>query len=288
MTLIALGLVLATDFGHAFWNLLVKQSVNKAAFLYFSVFVSIAVFAPVAVLSTPLHVVPELLPVLLVTGLAETGYMIALTKGYEHGDLSMVYPLARGSAPFFVALWSIFVMGEHLPLPGYLGVALIVTAIYLTTLPSLRDWWRPIRSLEHVSSRWALMSGMCIAVYTLADRQGVRLIDPKIYNLYVYLLMALGFTPYMLLSRHRLTARVEWNANWLSIVGTGVVSIASYMIVLWAMTIAPISYVSAVRGASIVIGAFYGWRLRRERFGSARIAAVILFTAGIASLALGG
>ncbi len=288
MALLALGAVLATAFVHAFWNLLVKQSDNKAAFLYFSVIISIVVFLPVAVLSTPPWVIPELLPVLAVTGVAETIYMVALTKAYEHGDLSMVYPLARGSPPLFVTIWSVLVLGDRPPFTGYLGIALIVVAIYLTTLPSLADWWKPIKSLGQVSSRWALLSGICIATYTLADRQGVRLIDPKIYNLYVYLVMALGFTPVMLLSHYRLTARLTWNANWVGIIGTGIVSITSYMIVLWALTLAPVSYVSAIRGTGVIIGAFYGWRLRHERLGAPRALGAALFALGVASLALGG
>ena len=279
--------MLGTAFVHAFWNLLVKQSENKAAFLYFSVIVSTLIFAPVAALGASPAFVPGLVPVLVVTGIAETIYMIALTRAYERGDLSMVYPLARGSPPLFVTLWSVLVQGERLPLGGYLGVALIVAAIYLTTLPSLRDWAKPLRSLEQVSSRWALLSGVCIAAYTLADRQGVNLVDPRIYNLYVYLVMALGFTPYFLLSRYRHTARPTWDANWLGIVGTGIVSIASYMIVLWALTVAPVAYVSAMRGTGVVISAFYGWRLRREHLGAPRVLGALLFALGVVSLAAG-
>ena len=73
-------------------------------------------FAPFVLLSTPLSVVPALLPILAVSGAAEIGYIVALTKAYEHGDLSLVYPLARGSAPFFVTLWSVLIIGERLPL----------------------------------------------------------------------------------------------------------------------------------------------------------------------------
>ncbi len=288
MALLALGLVLGGAFVHAFWNLLVKQSANKAAFMYFSVIASVTIFAPIAVLTTPLQIFPTLLPVLALSGLAEVGYVIALTHAYEHGDLSLVYPLARGSAPFFVALWSILYIGERLPLFGFLGVALIVCGIYLTTLPSLSDWLKPIRSLELVASRWALLSGLCIAIYTLADREGVRLISPVSYNFYIFSLMALGLTPYLLLTRHRLTARAEWHTHWLSIVGTGTVSILNYLIVLWALSLLPTSYVSAVRGSSIVMGAFYGWRIRHEHLGSARVLAVLFIVLGIASLALGG
>ena len=288
MPALALALVLGGAFVHAFWNLLVKQSANPAAFLYFSVIASVTLFAPFVLLSTPLAVVPALLPVLAVSGAAEIGYIVALTKAYEHGDLSLVYPLARGSAPFFVTLWSVLIIGERLPLFGYTGIAMMVAGIYLATLPSLHDWLRPIRSLELVSSRWALISGVCISIYTLADREGVRLISPVTYNLYVFIMMALGTTPFVLLTSRRLTARSELRVNWLGIVGTGIVNIVNYLIVLWALTTVPASYVSAVRGSSIVIGAFYGWRLRGERLGANRLLAVLLIAAGILSLALGG
>lgn len=288
MPLFALGLVLAGAFVHAFWNLLVKQSANPAAFLYFSLIASVSIFAPIALLTTPVQILPALLPILIVSGLAEVGYLISLTKAYESGALSLVYPLARGSAPFFVALWSGLFAGERLPLFGYVGVGLIVCGIYLTTLPSLGDWLRPIRSLEHVSSRWALLSGVCISIYTLADREGVRLVSPVTYNFYVFTLMALGFTPYVLLTRHRLTARREWRVSWLGIIGTGIINIVNYLIILWALTFVPTSYVSAVRGTSIVIGAFYGWRIRHEHLGSARLLAIVLIFAGIVSLAVGG
>lgn len=288
MAPLALGLVLGGAFVHAFWNLLVKQSRNPAAFLYFSAIVSLVVAAPVVMLTTPLEAVPALVPVLVVSGIAETGYMIALTRAYEHGDLSVVYPLARGSAPFFVTLWSALFFGERLPPFGLLGVALIGSGIYLTTLPSLREWLRPIRSLEHVSSRWALLSGFFISVYTLADQQGVRLISPVTYNLYIFALMALGFTPYMLLTHRWRTARSEFMTNWKGISGTGVVNIVNYLVILWALTILPASYVSAVRGSSIIMGAYYGWRVRGEPLGSARVVAVFLIVTGIISLAVGG
>ncbi len=296
MPLIALTLVLGGAFLHAFWNLLARQSANPAAFVYFSIVISVVVFAPVALLTTPLQVLPALVPILVVSGCAEVGYVISLTRAYESGDLSLVYPLARGSAPFFVALWSGLFVGERLPLFGYVGVGLIVAGIYLTTLPSLHDWLRPIRSLELVSSRWALLSGICISIYTLADREGVRLLTslmeglkgPILYNFYVFILMAVGVTPYMLLTRHRVTARAELKQNWLGIVCTGVVNISNYLLILWALTILPTSYVSAVRGTSIVMGAFYGWRLRHEHLGANRLIAVVLIVCGIVSLAVGG
>ncbi len=288
MPLLALALVLGGAFVHAFWNLLVKQSANPAAFLYFSLIVSVTLFAPFVMVTTPIEVVPALVPVLAVSGLAEVGYVVSLTTAYEHGDLSLVYPLARGSAPFFVTLWSTLILGERLPAFGYLGIGLIVAGIYMAALPSLHDWLRPIRSLEHVSSRWALISGVCISIYTLADREGVRLISPITYNLYVFAMMALGTTPFVLLTHRRLTARSELRVNWLGIAGTGFVNIANYLVVLWALTVAPASYVSAVRGTSIVIGAIYGWRLRGEQLGANRGIAVVLIALGIVSLAVGG
>src|SRR5204862_5753305 len=133
-------------------------------------------------------------------------------------------------------------------------VALIVCGIYLTTLPSLSDWLRPLRSLELVSSRWALVSGFCIAVYTLADRQGVRLVSPVIYNVDTFVIMAAGFAPYMLLTSRRLTTGGEFKAHWLGIASTGIVNVGNYLIVLWALTVLPASYVSAVRGSSIILG----------------------------------
>ncbi|MCA1552933.1 MAG: DMT family transporter [Chloroflexi bacterium] len=288
MPLVALGLVLGGAFLHAFWNLLVRQSANPTAFLYFSILVSVGVFAPIALLTTPINIAPALVPILIVSGLAEVGYVISLSRAYEHGDLSLVYPLARGSAPFFVTLWSMLFIGERLPTFGLLGVGLIVCGIYLTTLPSLRDWARPIRSLELVSSRWALLSGICISIYTLADREGVRLVSPLIYNFYVFASMAIGVTPYILLSRSRLTARRELGVNWLGITATGIVNLSNYLLILWALTLLPASYVSAVRGSSIVMGAFYGWRLRGERLGANRVIAVVLIALGITSLAIGG
>jgi drug/metabolite transporter (DMT)-like permease len=284
----ALSLVLGGAVLHASWNLLLKQSINKAAFMAFSVVVSVLVFAPVALWATPPQMFPALLPILVISGAAEIGYMIALSKAYEHGDLSLVYPLARGSAPFFVFAWSSVVLGEQLPFFGYVGVTLMIVGIYLTTLPTLRDWLRPIRSLESVSSRWALLSGLCIATYTLADRDGARLISPWMYNLYIFTIMALGSSLYVVLTRHRLTAQIEWRTNWLSIVSTGVINVVNYMVVLWALTLAPTSYVSALRGTSIVMSSFYGWRVRGERISYSRMLGALFSVLGIVSLALGG
>jgi drug/metabolite transporter (DMT)-like permease len=267
---------------------MLKQSINKAAFMAFSVVVSVLVFAPAALWATPPQMFPALWPILAVSGMAEIGYMLSLSKAYEHGDLSLVYPLARGSAPFFVFTWSSWVTGERLPWLGYVGVALMISGIYLTTLPTLRDWLRPIRSLENSSSRWALLSGICIAAYTLADREGARLISPWTYNLYIFTIMALGSSAYVGLTQHRLTAQIEWRTNWLSIASTGIINVVNYMVVLWALTLAPTSYVSAIRGASIVMSSFYGWRMRQEQLGYSRALGAGLIVLGIASLAIGG
>jgi len=132
------------------------------------------------------------------------------------------------------------------------------------------------------------LSGICIATYTLADREGARLLSPWTYNLYIFTIMALGSSAYVSLTRHRLTARVEWRTNWLSIASTGVINVVNYMVVLWALTLAPTSYVSALRGTSIVMSSFYGWRVQKERLGYSRVLGALLIVLGIISLALGG
>src|SRR5512139_1202239 len=174
MTIVSISLLLLAAVLHALSNALIKRSRDKLAFTWWMMTVW-------AIIGFPLiffvgHPPPSGWLIVLVSGLIEAAYFATLTRAYALGDLSQVYPLARGSAPLFVLLWALLLLGER-PTPiGVGGICLVVMGLYLVNLPSLSDWKRPLLGFKSPAARWALLTGLLISFYSAIDKVGVRYI----------------------------------------------------------------------------------------------------------------
>ena len=288
MPLSALLLLLFADILHAAWNLLVKGAGDRAAFMWWAMLAATVGYALVVVPVTPLPASPALLVVLLVSGAAEVGYVIALTHGYEHGDLSQVYPVSRGSAPLFTALGAVWLLGERPSLLASAGIGLIVAGVYLASLPRWQEAARPIHALRQRPACLALLAGLCIAAYSLADKVGLTLAPPLAYNLYVFAAMVISLAPYVWRRSRRAAVCLEWHRRWRRILIAGAMVVITYALVLSALAVARASHVGALRGVSVIFGAAFGWLLLKEAFGAARLVAAALMCAGVAALSLAG
>jgi len=290
MTLFSLALLVLAAVLHALSNALIKLSRDKLAFTWWMLTASAILGFPLILFVGQPQPIGWLL--ILVSGLIEALYFITLTRAYALGDLSQVYPLARGSAPLFVLLWALVFLGER-PTPlGAGGIFIVVTGLYLVNLPALSDWKRPLLGFRSPAARWALLTGLLISIYSSIDKVGMRYVDPLPY-LYLFLVVTwLALSAQWLSPNRRSALRAEWRADrrklvW-SAAAVALLGGGAYALVLAALRLSPVSYVSPVRELSVVVGAWIGVRFMGEPGGRLRIIAALLVALGIAVIALGG
>jgi drug/metabolite transporter (DMT)-like permease len=283
-TILLLALAAAV---HSLWNLLSKRSLDKQVFLWLALVGSLVLYAlPALYLARPFP--GAIWGIITLSGLLEAVYFLLLGSAYQRGDLSLVYPLARGSAPLFVTLFAFAFLGERPAPVGIAGIFLIVTGIYTLHLKTLdlRGLLAPIVALgQQRASQLALLVGVTIASYSVVDKVGVSYVDPFLYLYLVFLVSGAALAPYMLAARRDAIQR-EWRANKATLLATAAMYIVSYLLVLVALTTTKVSYVSSVREMSVVFGAVLGALVLREPFGGKKVMGAAFIFAGILCIAL--
>jgi drug/metabolite transporter (DMT)-like permease len=275
MWLVAVLLVLGSAGLHAGWNVIVKREDDKRLSGWLTVFTPCVLLAP-ALLITGLPAVSAW-PILLCSAVVHTGYMLTLTQAYEHGDLSVVYPVARGLAPLLVALAAPLLLGERLGPLAITAILLVgggIAALGMTSLRSLAAG----RGLL-----LAALTSVFICGYSMLDKIGVSRAHPLAYIIVLFACNAAFMAPFVLwragpLSLHR----TRWG---LQIAG-GLLSLGAYLLVLIAMRLTQVSYVAALRESSVILGAFMGWRLLGEGYGRPRMIASAVVALGLILLVL--
>jgi len=282
----ALTLILAAAFIHATWNLLNKRASGHATFTWVVAVLSAVFYAPVAVAAV-LFWQAQIgwVEIGLMAGSAalHTGYFVLLNEGYRAGDLSLVYPLARGTGPLLSSVAAILFFGERpsaLALVG--GLLIVLGVIVLTGSPEQLRQGRAKKAIIY-----ALVTGTFIAAYTLWDKQAVSTfaLAPILLDWGSNLGRALVLTPFAL--RHWERARNEWRIHRFETVGVALLVPLSYILVLTAMQFTPVSYVAPAREISILIGTAMGTRLLAERDVHRRLAAAGAMVLGVVALAFG-
>lgn len=286
----ALILIMAAAFLHAGWNAIAKISKDIVALMWWATALATLVFGVWLLSGSGIYLDQRSYVPFIISAVAETGYFVTLMRGYSRGDLSMVYPLSRGSAPIFTALWSVLI-GEKLPWLGYLGVGLMVAGVYVASLPVDRSrmklgFFAIFTPFRNSAVWWALASGVFIAIYSVSDKVAVAATSPLVYNWWVFAGDTILWMPVVW---RRLPLRKnfeELRNNWRGVIITGIMMFSAYAAALAALAITSASYVVAGRGFSVVVGALIGTLILKESFGSARIAGAALMVAGLALIAL--
>ena len=282
---IALVLLLVAAVLHAGWNLFVKRAREKQVFTWWGLVVGSICFAPLLLLSQsfPLRVWPYV----IFSALVEGAYYIILTRAYEHGDFSLVYPMARGAAPAFLVIWAVLFLGERPRIAGFVGLALIVLGLVIV---GGNTWWslRKTTALSGSGIGLALGVALCISIYSAIDGAAVRIVAPLPYTVLVISLSTVFITPVILVRYGGRAAAAEWRTNWFRIVIVGILMLLSYMLVLQTYAIAHVSYAGAIREISVVFAAFIGWRWLGEDFGLLRLLGASVIFVGILVIAIAG
>jgi drug/metabolite transporter (DMT)-like permease len=287
LSLLALALVLSAALVHATWNYFLKRSGGGIAFVWWFAALSVLIYAPLT-LAVLWWQRPALgwshLGLIFASALLHTAYYMLLDRGYRAGDLSLVYPLARGSGPLITVLCAVLLLQEQ-PSALAIGGALLIGcgAVMLTgfNLQKLRQ----AGSLPAIG--FALLTGGMIASYTLVDKIAVSayLIPPILQDWGANLGRFLLMTPLAMQSRSELMP--TWRRAKKDIIAVAVLCPLSYILVLTAMVFTPVSYVAPAREISILIAAIMGTQLLAEGDTKRRLAACAAMVAGILCLALG-
>ena len=273
---------------HAFANVLMKRSRVKLAFVWWMLTITTILGVPLW-FYTP-QADADAWRIVMLSGVLETVYFLTLTKAYSTGDLSVVYPIARGSAPLFLLIWAILFLGERPTPAGYIGIVCIAAGLYLINLPAISAWNRPPHAFVQVAPRWALLTGLLISAYTVIDKVGVRSFTPVLYLYYVMCIswILLSVQWFFADRRKELIAEISDRSRSIAAIAAAFAGTAGYTLVLAAMRLTPVSYVGPVREVSVVMGAWYGIRFMGEKGGALRIVATTLVVAGIALIAIAG
>lgn len=288
MSGVALALVLLAAVGHATWNLLARRAEEKLAFLWCSTAASTLIFLPLGVwllLTTPIS--PLGWGVVAVSAMLEATYVWTLSQAYRYGELSLVYPIARGTAPILVPILASTFLAERLSPLATGGIGLVVLGTVVVN--SIRLGWPTLRGVTAIlgqpGTRYALLTGLVIASYSSLDKFGVTLVPPLLYGYLLFLGMAVALIP--LVAGRRTALAKEWQIHRFSVLAVGFLTPFSYGLVLLAMTLAPVSYVAAAREISVVLAAILGAVVLHEGYGAQRLIGSAAITAGLMLLVLG-
>ena len=287
MSLSALLLVLAGALCHATWNIIAKKSGGGLAFVWLFGMVSIVAALPVAGwawLNQPQVFSPLMWLAALGSGLIHVVYSLVLQKGYREADFAVVYPVARGSGPMMSVLLSVLLLGEKPSLLGWIAVAAILTGVFVSAGAD-NLFHGPGGNRRHLGVFWGTLTGICIAAYTVLDGWAIKSLamSPILFYTVGLAFRSLLLAPFAL--RHTSALSAQWRSHRASIIAVGLLSPFAYLLVLFAVQIAPLSYVAPVREISMLLGTFVGAALLKESLKPSQTIGAVVMLAGVAALA---
>ena len=289
MSALALALILSSALCHSAWNLLLKRSGNQEVFVWMLLVVGSAILAPLGFVLLGFYWISwSGFWLLLASVAAHFLYFVLLSRAYSRGDLSLVYPIARGIGPMLVPVLAVLLLGESMALPAMLGISLIVVGIFLVS------WWgrfrailaRPSLLLRDEGVRYAVLTGLTTTLYTLVDKQAVENTQPFLYMYLLTLGTGICMYPYISLRHGMDSARREWKRNSREILAASLLTFLGYGLALTAFSLSRVSYAAPAREVGIVVGVLMGVFILKESFGKGRILGSSLIVSGLVSLAL--
>lgn len=293
MPLTALVLVLVAALLHALWNLAAKKAGGDHRFVFLTASAVVVLWAPAAAWFG-WHELPRWgwreWTAIGASAVVHVVYYVVLLKGYRVSDLTVVYPVARGSGPLLATLGALLLLDETLSPAGAAGVAAVCGGVFLIAGgPGL---WRrahdPAAAARvHAGLRWGALTGALIAGYTVIDGYAVKvlLVGPVLLDYMGNLLRVPLLLPAALRDRAALAA--AWRTQWRHALVVALLSPLAYVLVLYAVSMAPLSHVAPAREVSMLIAALLGGRLLGEGDRALRLLGAACIAAGVAALALG-
>jgi drug/metabolite transporter (DMT)-like permease len=287
---VALALVLVAALAHAAWNVLAKTASGGATFVWLFSAAAVAIWLPVAFVAAvvgPGSVGWEGVAFMAASGALHALYFVLLQRGYRDGDLSLVYPLARGTGPLLSTAAAIVIFSEHPSGLALAGGAIIVVAVFSLAGAGAPGPARVGALHRRRAIGFALLTGVAIASYTLWDKQAVGPLglSPIVYYWGANVAETALLTPFV--AHRRDEVRRTWAAHRRQALGVALLSPLAYILVLFALAHAPVSYVAPARELSILVGAVAGITVLDEGHPRRRMLAAAAIFVGIVALAVG-
>jgi drug/metabolite transporter (DMT)-like permease len=260
---------------HAGWNATIKRTLDP---LVTTVLISVGA-AVVSLAALPFVGMPARPSWIwiLASMLVHLVYFGSLIESYRTGDMGQVYPIARGSAPLMTALLSPLVVGEDVGLLAFSGIALLAAGVVLLSLRGGRD----LAKLDRRAVGFALLTAVTICAYSLVDGTGARLAgDPNAYSVALFIGIGPVMVAYALVRGGRAVIPAM-AGSWKTGLGGGALQLGSYGIAIWAMTLAPIAIVAALRETSVLFGALIAVMFLKEPLRASRVAAALMIVFGL-------
>ncbi|SFL75206.1 EamA family transporter [Pelosinus propionicus] len=286
MTGSAIVLILFAAFGHATWNYLAKKACGGTAFIWLFAALSTLLYLPLAlwiiVIQKP-NIGWHQLGFMLGSAILHSLYYIMLDKGYRIGDLSVIYPLARGTGPMLSTIAAIVFLDEHPSAIALVGTVLIGLGIVVIT-------GNPFKLADPTARKpmiFAILCGTMIAGYTLSDKLAVStfLIPPLLLDWSANLGRVFLLTPYAFKNWDKI--KDQWTRHKMEAISVAILCPLAYILVLTAMVFNPVSYIAPAREVSILIGTAMGARLLSEGNIKIRAIGASAMVIGLGALSIG-
>jgi drug/metabolite transporter (DMT)-like permease len=289
----AFALIVLAGLIHAGWNIVAKQAGGDARFACFTAVLMMVIWAPLGWwlgrTEVPTWGLTEW-GFVVASGVIHVFYYVILLRGYRKADLTVVYPLARGSGPLLSSLVAIVLLGEQVSALAAAGIAGVVGGVFLIAggpglLRAARD--PAARQRVHTGVAYGLLTGAFIATYTVVDGYAVKwlLMSPILVDYMGNFVRVVLLSPSVL--RDRATARVLWRRQWRQAVMVAAFSPVAYVLVLYAMKEAPLSHVAPAREVSMLFAALIGGHLLGEGERGSRVLGALCIASGVVALGLG-
>ncbi|MEO6654137.1 MAG: DMT family transporter [Ilumatobacteraceae bacterium] len=267
-------LVLAAAILHASWNAVVKAGVDRLVTTWAIVTMAAVVNLPIlAVAGLPRR---EVWWVIGVTIIAHVAYELLLVAAYERVDLSIAYPIARGTAPVVTTVAGVMLLGDRLPAVGLIGIAMVTTGLVVAATG---------RTLTH--TQWAFATGLMIATYTVIDGYGVRKNGDAVSFIGTsFILHAILLSVIVVIRRDRSTLVSAISANPGTLLFAGAANAGAYLFVMIAARVEPLGLVSGLRETSTLFGLLFASRFLGEHVTRRQTIAIAVAAAGAIAIAL--
>ncbi len=273
---------------HATWNFVARQNAGDLTVFWWSLWISGLVLLPFVAGVAVSRGTAGFLSMLadgglyvVATGIIHSFYFLLLARAYQHGEISLVYPIARGSGIGLTGFLGWLLLDESLTPFGVSGIALICIGILsmgVSIVGRARDARRGFVS--------ALGVGATIVSYSLVDKVGVSIVHPVVYIFGMFMLSAALVTPLVAVrDRGRLWRKLAETWRAATLIGVG--STAAYLMILFAMTVGQVGYIVALREFAVVLGAVLGFVFLKERVTLMKVCAVLLIVTGLVCIKLG-
>jgi drug/metabolite transporter (DMT)-like permease len=280
----AILLLLSGAILHTTWNLLLKKAGDKYIASWWMVTTG-GMIALFILLFTGLPA-PQMWKFAIFSIAAEAVYYITLSYAYHDNEFSLIYPIARGAAPAFLALWSFLFLKEQPTSGGLIGLGFIIAGLLIIGISTLAKS-RPTR-LHFKGVAVAIFLALLISIYSAIDGAAVKNGYATAYVMTMFALVPLPITPFIVRQYGWPRLWKEWKQQPFRLPLTGALGISAYLLAVWAYSIAPLSYAGAIREVSVVFGALAGWLFLKEKMGITRVLGAAVIFVGILVIATFG